>query len=66
MRTALLAPLAIALRRGAAFGTALNTGMALLTGSQISVMLACLWFGATILASQWLARLTDREAVKAA
>lgn len=66
MRAALLAPLALALRRGAFFGTAINTGMALLTGSQTSVMLACIWLAATILASQWLARLNDREGLKAA
>lgn len=66
MRTALLAPLVLALRRGALFGTAINTVMALLTGSQTSVMLECLWLAATILASQWLARLNDRENLKAA
>lgn len=66
MSLTLLAPLALALRRAAFFGVLINTGMALLTGSQTSVMLACVWFGGAVLASQWLARMRDRAGLQTA
>ena len=62
----LLAPLAVALRRSSLIGTLINVGMALATGSETSVMFACIWLGAAILASQWLHRMSDRVSLAVA
>ena len=65
-REDLLAPLVTGLRRSSLIGTLINVGMALATGSETSVMFACIWLGAAILASRWRHRMSDRQGLAAA
>jgi hypothetical protein len=57
-----MAGFAAGMRWSTLWGIGYNTVDGLLSGDDLNTALACAWFGVYVLATQWLARITDLEA----
>lgn len=56
-----MANFAAGMRWSTLWGIGYNVAPGLLTGSEVNAMLSSAWFGAYVLITQWLSRITDRE-----